>query len=204
MIRNRPYLVGLTGGIGSGKSTVSAILERLGAVIVDADEISRRVLEPGSKGERRALRAFGEGVRNEQGGIDRQKLARVVFDDASARGRLERIVHSEVFGNMRRYIDELAGEARMVVLDVPLLFETGLDKAVDEVLVVTAPEEVRLERVSRRDGAKSEQTRARMKAQLDDDWKRAHADTVIENAGNLAQLEAAATDWYNERLEMIR
>ncbi|TQN43334.1 dephospho-CoA kinase [Blastococcus colisei] len=179
--------IGLTGGIGSGKSTVSALLAARGAVIVDADRIAREVLEPGTPGLAAVAEAFGDDVLAADGALDRTALAAVVFTDADARKRLDGIVHPLV----RARATELAGAAppdAVVVHDVPLLVETGQAPSYDLVLVVEADPAVRVARLVQR-GLTAEDARARMAAQASDEERQAVADVVLDNSGTREQLE---------------
>lgn len=177
--------VGLTGGIGSGKSEVARILESLGAYIVDTDRLAREAVAPGSDGLRQIARMWPSVVRDEC--LDRAALAQIVFHDPTARERLNAIVHPHV----RRLADEAdryAREGQLVVHVVPLLFETGYGGRVDASIVVIAPEEERIRRVMQRDRLTEEQVRARMASQIDPEQARARAGYVIENDGDLAHL----------------
>ena len=190
--------IGLTGGIGSGKSTVSALLAARGAVVVDADRIAREVLEPGTPGLAAVVDAFGSGVLAADGSLDRAALAAVVFADRDARRRLDGIVHPLV----RARATELAGAAppdAVVVHDVPLLVETGQASSYDLVLVVEADEETRVARLVQR-GLTAEDARARMAAQATDDQRRAVADVVLDNSGTQEQLAEQVDRFWNERV----
>lgn len=189
--------IGLTGGIGSGKSAVSRLLAERGAVIVDADVLAREVVAPGSPGLAAVVAEFGVGVLAPDGSLDRPALATLVFDDPTARARLNAIVHPLVGARAL----ELAAEAAaadpqaVVVHDVPLLVENGLAEAYDLVLVVEAPERLRLERLAAR-GMAEPDVRARMAAQADDAARRALADAVIVNAGTLDELAVAVDEMW--------
>lgn len=187
--------IGLTGGIGSGKSAVARLLALRGAVVVDADVIAREVVAQGTPGLAAVVGEFGPGVLAPDGSLDRSALAAVVFDDPAARARLNAIVHPLVGDRAV----ELAGAAAtadplaVVVHDVPLLVENGLAEAYDLVVVVEAPEVVRLERLVAR-GLSEEDARARMAVQADDAARRAVADAVVVNDGTLAELETAVDE----------
>lgn len=177
--------VGLTGGIGSGKSEVARILESLGAYIVDTDKLAREAVAPGSDGVRQIARVWPSVVRDDC--LDRAALAQIVFHDPSARERLNEIVHPHV----RRLADEadrFAREGQLVVHVVPLLFETGYVDRMDASIVVIAPEAERLRRVMQRDRLSEEQVRSRMASQIAPDIARSRATFVIENDGDLAHL----------------
>lgn len=195
-------LVGLTGTIGAGKSTVSAYLAKLGARIVDADLLSRRAAEPGSLGAERIRAAFGDSVFFEDGTLDRKKVASIVFADDTAREKLNGALHPVIFSMMETEIETLREEDPdgMIVLDVPLLFESGWDERVEETLVVTAQEEVCLARVIARDGCTREAAKARLDAQMPAAEKCARADHVIDNSGTLEELYEQIDRWYHSRV----
>jgi len=195
-------LVGLTGTIGAGKSTVSAYLTKLGARIVDADLLSRRAAEPGSEGAVRIREAFGDSVFFEDGTLDRKKVASIVFADDAAREKLNAALHPVIFSMMEAEIEKFREEDPdgMIVLDVPLLFESGWDERVEETLVVTAQEEVCLARVIARDGCTHEAAKARLDAQMPAGEKCVRADHVIDNSGTLEELYQQIDRWYRGRV----
>ena len=184
-------LVGLTGGIGSGKSTVAAMLERRGAVVIDADDLARRAIEPGTPGYERVLMEFGGDVRGPDGEIDRERLAQVVFSDPAARRRLESIVHPEVAGRFARALEEHRDSDRVVVYVVPLLVERSLQGGFDVVVTISASAENRELRLKADRGMSAEDVRGRMSAQLTDEERERAADLVIGNDGTLRELERA-------------
>ncbi|GAC1639908.1 MAG: hypothetical protein PVS3B2_05760 [Candidatus Dormibacteraceae bacterium] len=177
-------LIGLTGGAGSGKSTVSAMLRELGAVVVDADEATHAVYEPSSPGFAAVVREFGpEYVRD--GRIDRSRLGALVFGDEDARRRLNAIVHPLVREWMAaRTADALERGAQVVVQDVPLLFENGLPGLYSSVLLVYVPEQIQLERLTKGRRLSEDRARAMVAAQMPIEEKRALADHVIDNSGS--------------------
>ncbi len=192
--------VGLTGGIGSGKSEVSKRLAALGAVVVDADKAAREVVEPGTPGLARIAETFGPGVLRADGTLDRAKLAEIVFADEEARGRLNAIVHPLVHEHMR--VAEAAavqtgGDGVVIVHDVPLLAEGGRGGEFDLVIVVDVPPEVQVERLAGR-GLPEEQARARMAAQATRERRLAIADVVIDNSGTLADLDRRVAEVWTD------
>ena len=195
-------LVGLTGTIGAGKSTVSAYLAKLGAHIVDADLLSRRAAEPGSEGAVRIREAFGDSLFFEDGTLNRKKVASIVFADDTAREKLNGALHPVIFSMMETEIETLREEDPdgMIVLDVPLLFESGWDERVEETLVVTAQEDICLARVIARDGCTHEAAKARLDAQMPAAEKCARADHVIDNSGTLEELYEQIDRWYHSRV----
>ncbi len=181
--------VGLTGGLGSGKSAVLDALVALGAVGIDADEVARDVVLPATPGFDAVVAAFGPGVVASDGGLDRRRLATIVFGDASQRRRLEAITHPLVRAETRRRIAAAAPDA-IVVNAVPLLVETGLAGEYDVVVVVQAPLAARLDRVLSSRGMSDGDARARIAVQASDDERAAIAWRVIENDGTLDDLQA--------------
>jgi dephospho-CoA kinase len=182
-------MVGLTGGIGSGKSTVAAVLASLGAVVIDSDRLAREAVEPGTDGLAEVVARFGDGVLAADGSLDRPALARVVFGDEEKRRALEAIVHPRVRARSAEIVASVPPDA-VVVNDVPLLVESGMAKAFDRVIVVLAAEEMRISRLARYRGMTEEEARARIAAQADDEQRRAVADVVIVNEGSEDELRA--------------
>ena len=178
-------VVGLTGGIGSGKSTVSRLFQKLGASVVDADAIVHELQTAGSPLLDRIVDAFGSGVLLGSGELDREALGSLVFSDANARERLNAIVHPAVGVEMARRIEESRkARAALVVVDVPLLLETGSSAAFDAVVVVYCRESQQIERQQARDGSSREEAEQRVRAQLSIEEKRRLADHVIDNSGS--------------------
>ena len=179
--------VGLSGGIGSGKSTVARGLARRGAIVIDADAIAREVVEPGTPGLEAVVQRFGAGVLDGGGRLDRPRLAALVFDDPVARADLNAIVHPLVAAETARRIAAAPADS-VVVIDVPLLVEAARS-GYDVVVIVEAPEAVRLERLTGR-GMNPDDARARMGAQASDADRRKVADVVVDNSGTPEALEA--------------
>jgi len=191
--------VGLTGNIAAGKSTVARIWRSLDATVVDADLLSRQAVEPGTPALARIVEEWGDEVVEPGGGLDRAALRRIVFADPSARERLESIVHPAV-AELREEAYRAAAERgeRAVVADIPLLFEAGLVDDFDAVVLVDAPEEVRLARLVGDRGMDPEEARRMIAAQMPAELKRARADFVIVNTGTLLELERRARDVWTE------
>lgn len=177
-------VVGLTGGIATGKSTVSNMLADLGARIVDADRMARQVVEPGLPAWQGIVKAFGKGMLLSDGTIDRVALGNRVFSDPAAKKRIDTIVHPFVFEAMAEAIQRIEADhpSAIVILDVPLLIESGMHRHLQEVLLVYAPESIQLERLMRRDGFDTDQALARIRSQMPIDEKRLHATIVIDNS----------------------
>jgi dephospho-CoA kinase len=184
-------VVGLTGGIGTGKSTASAILRELGATVIDADEGTRAVQRRGSEGLARIAEEFGTGILTPDGDLDRTRLGDLAFHDPEARRRLNAIVHPLVGQWMAERQREAAERGDpVVVLDIPLLFEARGAGAFDTVLLVYAPEQLQLERLVRLRGMDEEQARARIAAQTPIEEKRRLATHVVENTGTVEELRS--------------
>jgi dephospho-CoA kinase len=193
-------LVGLTGGLGAGKTTVARMLGDRGAVVIDADELARRALEPGTRAYQQVCDLFGDEVVGPSGALDRSAIAERVFADQDLRRALESITHPEVFRLLAQEVETLRGTDSVVVFDVPLLIESGFHRVVDVVVVVTAPEALQMERVRTR-GMTEESARARLQAQADPADREAAADLIIENAGTLEDLERRVDEvWAELRL----
>jgi len=191
--------VGLTGGIGSGKSTVSAELARLGAVVIDADQLAREVVPPGSPGLAAVVAEFGEEMLRPDGSLDRAALAARVFADPDALARLGAITHPLVAEESRR-MEARAPAGAVVVHDVPLIVENGLADRYDLVVVVGADEGTRVRRLVDHRGMPEEDARARIRAQADDAARRAVADVWIDNSGTRADLVGSVRRLWRERL----
>ncbi|MGH7555962.1 MAG: dephospho-CoA kinase [Longimicrobiales bacterium] len=195
------FRVGLTGNVASGKSAVADVWRRLGAAIVDADELARDAVRPGSEGLRRVVQRFGNRVLHEDGSLDRAALRNVVFADAGQRLALERILHPEIARLRKEEEARLEQEGVHVVVHmIPLLFEAGLTKEVNTIVLVDAPAHMRLRRIQETRGLNEEEARRMIDAQMTSDEKRASADIVIDNDGTLEQLEARAADAWRQVL----
>ncbi len=178
-------ILGVTGGIASGKSTVSEALGRLGAAVVSADDLAREVVRPGSPVLERLKERFGREILLPEGALDRRALAGIVFADPRARADLNAIVHPAVAAlALRRLTEAASSGAPLVVYEAPLLFEAGAQERVDAVLVVTVDEPVQIKRLMARDGFTEEEARSRIAAQIPQAEKAARADYVIDNSGS--------------------
>lgn len=186
----RKYVsVGLTGGIASGKSAVSARMAERGALVIDADVLARQALAQGSSGLAEVVQAFGEDVLGDDGSLDRPALGRIVFNDDDARERLNGIVHPRVRAEAAR-LREQAEPGTVVVEDIPLLVETGQQDRFDVVVVVQAPEQERVRRIVENRDTTEEDARSRIAAQATEAQRAAAADVVLENSGALESLYA--------------
>ncbi|WP_089404906.1 dephospho-CoA kinase [Geodermatophilus saharensis] len=193
--------IGLTGGIGSGKSTVAALLAARGALVVDSDAIAREVVEPGTPGLAAVVDAFGPQVLTAGGALDRAALASIVFGDPQARARLDGIVHPLVRARAQELVAAAPPDA-VVVQDVPLLVETGQAGRFDLVLVVETDLQTRLARLVRR-GLSEDDARARIAAQATDEQRRAVADVVLDNSGAPEALAGQVEDFWTERVAPV-
>jgi dephospho-CoA kinase len=180
--------VGLTGGIGAGKSTVADLFSQKGAVVIRSDELARQVIEPQTPGFQQVVDRFGKDFINSDGYIDRAKLAQVVFQDDAALKDLENIVHPLVRNKTNQIIEQHTSET-IIVNEIPLLLEKKMESLFDFLVIVISSEKNRLERLVKR-GLTKEQANARMAKQVSDDQRKAAADFLIVNDGNLDQLEA--------------
>jgi dephospho-CoA kinase len=193
--------IGLTGGIGAGKSTVSATFNECGGIIVDGDVIAREVVEPGTEGLAKLVDAFGEDILLRDGALDRPALAAKAFVDDERRATLNGIVHPLVAARREEIISAVADDA-VVVEDIPLLVETGMAPMFPLVVVVTAPEETRIERLVKR-GMDEADARARISAQAPEEQRRAIADVLLDNSGSQGELVERARDlWYQRVLPL--
>ncbi|MEU2574432.1 dephospho-CoA kinase [Streptomyces anulatus] len=189
--------VGLTGGIGAGKSEVSRLLVKYGAVLIDSDRIAREVVEPGTPGLAAVVEEFGPGVLTAEGTLDRPALGAIVFADAGRLAALNAIVHPLV-GARAAELERAAPEDAVVVHDVPLLTENGLAPFYDLVVVVDATSETQLERLVTLRGMTESDARARMAAQATRDQRRAVADLIVDNDGSLEALEPQVRTVWDE------
>ena len=194
--------IGLTGGIGSGKSAASKMLAELGAPVLDADKVGHEIYQPGAPAYRDLIDAFGEGILATDRTIDRRKLGPIVFADPAALKRLNSIVHPKMFTRMGEMVAALRrdGERRPIVIEAAILIEANWQPLFDEIWLITASRERVIERVERDRGLNPEQTEARIRAQLSDEERRKYATAVIRNDGTLDELRAAVTRLWQDAL----
>jgi dephospho-CoA kinase len=179
-------VLGLTGGIGSGKSMVASMFAQLGADVIDADQLAREVVEPGQAALEEIARAFGRDMLMPDGRLDRGKLARIIFADPVARARLNAITHPRIQERMATEMARRGSRPGVLVVDIPLLYENDRAGTVEAVVVVWVDARTQLRRLIERDGLSEEEARQRIAAQMPLDEKRARADVVIDNSGSRA------------------
>lgn len=205
-------VVGLTGNIGSGKSTVANILRSLGAKVIDTDQVAREVVEPGTPGLKAIVDAFGQEVLNQDGSLNRSRMAQIVFSDPDARARLNAIVHPAIrqviLHEISTYKETITSgdragvneSAPLLVIEAPLLIETGLHELVNEVWLVTVDLPNQIARTTRRDDATAEQIRQRLAAQMPQEDKIPYAHRIIDNSGSLEQTRQQVLDTWNQSI----
>ncbi|MCE5199679.1 MAG: dephospho-CoA kinase [Armatimonadota bacterium] len=188
-----PHIIGVTGSIGTGKSTVLRMLERLGARTLSADDISREVMAVGTPAYCEVVERFGETILSADGSIDRPELAEVIFADDQARRDLEEITHPRIIGQIKDEIEKFRKSSpssqAVLAVEIPLLIECGLEGIVDEVLLVAAEQQTQVDRLTSRSGISRDEALRRIGAQMPISEKIAHADRVIWNDGSLETLE---------------
>lgn len=193
--------IGLTGGIASGKSTVSRLLVERGALLVDADRIAREIVLPGSPALDQIADRFGADMLLPDGSLDRKRLGNVIFSDAAARKALEEITHpairQEMMTQMRRLEEE--HPQSLVVVDVPLLYESGLTDRFEEIVVVYVPQAIQLERLMRRDGLSEAEASERLLSQWDIEMKRERADYVIDNSNGIEETRQQVEQFWLQK-----
>ncbi len=189
-------IVGLTGGIATGKSVVAEILEEKGAIIIDADKISRDVVQKNTPAWKEIVDTFGESVLQPDGEVDRKALGKIVFPDENKRNQLNHIVHPRVFEEISRHIalimENEAHTNPVIILDVPLLFETKMHREFSDIILVYAPFETQLARLMARDDAGEKDALARIRAQMPIEEKKQQADYVIDNSGSVEETRRQA------------
>ncbi|WP_435921773.1 dephospho-CoA kinase [Paenibacillus sp. DYY-L-2] len=193
--------IGLTGGIATGKSTVSQMLVKRGAALIDADVIAREIMEPGHPVLAKVAEHFGQTVLLPDGQLNRKKLGAIVFSDPGERKALEAITHPAIRQEMKRRMSELeaANPHRLVVADIPLLYESGLEVLYDEIMVVYVPRNLQLKRLMERDDLSLEEAEARLRAQMDIEMKREKADILIDNSLGREETELQIDDFWRSK-----
>lgn len=198
-------VVGLTGGIASGKSTVSRIFQEAGVPVICADELAREAVQPGAAALEKIRREFGAGVIDAEGGLDRVRMAEVVFQDRSKREALENIIHPEVAAQKDRRIEQLTRSGHsLAIVDVPLLYEKGWEGQFDLVIVVHVPRAIQERRLVERDHMSPDEARSRLDAQMPIDDKKARAHSVIDNSGSPERTREQVTRLLGELRDLAK
>lgn len=199
MKQNNPKIIGITGGIATGKSTVTDILIKKGYIVIDADKIARQVVDIGLPAYEEVVSYFGKSILKEDGAIDRQKLGNQIFCDESSRKKLNDIVHPYVLSAIKKNIDKYIGEEKILFLDIPLLIEE-IDKFqehkiyFDEIWLIYVDEKTQLNRLLKRDGINEKEGIYKIKAQMPIDMKKDYATRIIDNRGDKKALEKQIDD----------
>ena len=196
----KKYIVGLTGGLASGKSTIARMLIERGFDVIDADEVARDVVKPGSESLEKIVNRWGSEILNDDGSLNRKKLASIVFKDKSQRKELEKILHPEILNRMIQLAENSANE--IVILVAPLLFEEQLDEWCDFTVSLTAPDEVRIERAMKKHKINREMVQDRMKAQLSEKKRNSKADYVVNTDCTIEELQSKVDNLINKILEI--
>ena len=192
-------IVGLTGGISSGKSTVSSYLKQLKIPVIDADEVARKVVEPNSQGAREIRKTFGSDVFEEDGSLNRQKLGALIFSNAENRQKLDDLLQPLIKIMILNEIEEYRQKGEtMIVLDLPLLFEKHYEKLCEEIIVVYVPRELQLERLMKRNQYTKQEALSRIDSQLSIEEKRKRATVLLDNQGTVQQLYQQVEQWLVE------
>ena len=192
-------IVGLTGGISSGKSTVSSYLKQLKIPVIDADEVARKVVEPNSQGARKIRKTFSSDVFEEDGSLNRQKLGSLIFSNAENRQKLDDLLQPLIKIMILDEIEEYRQKGEnMIVLDLPLLFEKHYEKLCEEIIVVYIPKELQLERLMRRNQYTKQEALSRIDSQLSIEEKRKRATVLLDNQGTIQQLYQQVEQWLVE------
>jgi len=192
-------IIGLTGNIGSGKSTVCQVLTKLGVTIIDADELAHETYKPHSQTRQELINAFGKDILKANEEIDRQKLGQIVFSHPDALAKLNQIVHPEAYRMAQEKIEDYRRQgAKAIVVEATLLIEAGWTDLVDKVWLVVAPEDVAIQRLTQHKGISEAQILTRLRTQMPAEEKMKYADEIIYNDGNLNQLEAKVTELWHK------
>lgn len=193
-------IIGLTGGIASGKSTAAEYLKKKGAEIIDADQIAHQISKKGKKGWKRVVSEFGEDILKENKEIDRAKLAEVIFSDSEKRKKLESLLHPIIISKMKKEAGELLSQNKTVVMMAPLLFEAGIDDFCDQVWLIAVDKKEQLKRIIKRDEISCEEALNRIESQMSQEEKIKKSDVVITNNGSIENLKTKI-DYYWEKIK---
>lgn len=192
------YLLGLTGGIASGKSTISDFFKAKNIPVIDADIVAREVVEPGTKGLKQIIKYFGETILLKDGTLNRKKLGSIIFEDKEKRELLNSILSDEINENISKKISDYKEQGQvLVLLDIPLLFEGGYDEIVDSVMVCYVPKQIQLSRLMSRDRLNEADALKRISSQMDLEKKKQLADVVIDNSGRIDDTLKQVQTWFD-------
>lgn len=198
-------IVGLTGGIASGKSTVSSILKDLGAYIIDVDEVGRNVVQKGEKAYNEIVQYFGDKILMANGEINRKALGHIVFSDSEKLKKLNSITHPKIIDKVKETIDQKRSEGReVIVVDAAILIEMGLNLLCDSVWLVSVDKDIRLQRLMDRDRLSENDALNRIKAQFSDEEKSRYSDVIIDNAKGLEVLKQEIMELWNNTIRMVK
>lgn len=192
-------LLGLTGGIATGKSTVSTIFKERQIPVVDADVIAHQVVAVGSTGLKQVITQFGKQLLNADGSLNRTELGRIVFNDSKKLTKLNQIMQPLIKTEIQHQVEQLKLNHDIIILDAPLLFEQGYDKSVDQIMVVSVPAPMQLQRLMERDHIDRSQAMAKIQSQMSLDKKVAKATIVIDNSGTVSETKQQVLQWLNTR-----
>ena len=193
-------IIGLTGGIGSGKTTISTLFHELGVPVIDADEIARQIVQPGEFALDEIVETFGREYLTDNGTLNRKSLRELIFSDPAAKNTLEAILHPKIRKTILNQIEKI--DAPYVLLSIPLLLERGWKEMVDQVVVVDCPEEQQIERICRRDHLTTNKARAILENQIDRDSRLQAADEIIDNSGNIESLSKRVEELHQQLLQL--
>ncbi|MFQ3548360.1 MAG: dephospho-CoA kinase [Armatimonadota bacterium] len=200
-------VVGLTGGIGTGKSTALRIFSKMGADVMSADEVAREIVKKGESAYNEIIDVFGETILDENKEVDRKALAKIVFSDVSARKKLEDITHPKIMKKMMDFAESYRknkkNSSRIAILEIPLLYECKFDVQVEKVIVVSSEQETSIGRLTKERGLSDEDVKARINSQMPIEQKEDMADFVIKNNGSLEKLESEVSIVWGKLLEMV-
>ncbi len=197
-------VIGLTGGIGTGKSEVARIIQELGAVLINADQIGHQAYTPHSEIWQEVVKAFGEEILQPSGEIDRKKLGSIVFADPDQLTRLNQIMHPRMARMVAQQVEELGEQgADVVVVEAPLLFDAGWDSLVGEVWSTESPEDLVIQRLQSRSGLSQEEAKKRIDSQMSAEERKSRSQVVVDNSGDLVELERVVRSIWDSRVKAI-
>lgn len=198
------FVLGLTGGIASGKSTVSRLFQENNNLVIDADNVSREVVKPGTIGLEKIVNSFGKSILLEDGSLDRKKLGAIIFGNSVKREQLNTILQGEIRQNIECQIEEAkTKKIPLVVVDVPLLYEANYDRLMDKIMVVYVPESIQLTRLMKRNDLTKDEALSRIQSQMPIEEKKAKADWVIDNSGTIENTINQWSEWMDKNSKLM-